>query len=258
MSWAPDGSKILIGGPSRGGETSPLATLNPDGTGYERFVSRQATPDLWVRSSLTRRDPIRSPMTHLAGDGWYPEVDGIMDTVRASDGGDVIRLSNRRGMYASYSPDGWQIGVRRGPGDLGRVCTPLPLPAEARRPPDGSLGDERRRHRSASDRAPMALPHLPELVSDGRWILFSDARGNRRRSPRPDRPSADHAGGSGAARGDLPVMVSRRTRFVFVGGTGSVLGATSSRREETAPDVEQITHTHDINYRTPDWGTTAG
>ena len=39
---------------------------------------------------------------------YHPEVNGIY-TVRASDGGDLVRLTHRAGTHPNYSPDGTQV-----------------------------------------------------------------------------------------------------------------------------------------------------
>jgi Tol biopolymer transport system component len=120
-SWSPDGTKALIGcdfaTPS--GLVRP-ATVNPDGTGFTLLDNPD--PDLSLFCWSWSPDGTR--LACEGGSDLRPERDGLY-TVRASDGGDLFRLTknpygdffccpvrNEDGV-PSYSPDGTQITFTR-------------------------------------------------------------------------------------------------------------------------------------------------
>src|SRR5207249_5627142 len=113
---------------------------------------------------------------------YHPELNGIY-TVRASDGGDLIRITRRDGTYPSYSPDGTQVvfeGVQQPHGACGGFDAPSP---GTQCPPgslpegyvDGSIfvvnTDGTGLHQIASHT--VGFPATPSWSPDGRWILFS-------------------------------------------------------------------------------------
>jgi Tol biopolymer transport system component len=108
--WSPDGTKLAIAGFDRvvvGG------VVNADGTGYHLFDSPDATLNLacvvWSPDS-----------TRLACEGFdeaHPTRNGVY-TVRATDGGDLQRVTTHRDIPCAYSPDGSRLGlIRTNPGD---------------------------------------------------------------------------------------------------------------------------------------------
>ena len=113
-------------------------------------------------------------------------------------------------------------------------------------------------HRIATNMAGLHGP--PSWSPDGRWILFSDLPANFFYVVHPD--------GTGLRR-ITPESVPRLreaidpswspdgTRFVFVGWTGADRYNIFTARTD-GTDVEQITHTRGIYYRSTDWGTNAG
>jgi Tol biopolymer transport system component len=272
MSWAPDGSKILIGvtNPSTN-ETVELATINPDGTGYTELDANTSaylnlgcgafSPDgtRIVLGGSTERDTEAT---------YHPEVNGIY-SVRASDGGDLVRLTHRGGTHPNYSPDGAQVvfeGVQGLQGACGGFNAPSPGTScpPGSRPEgyvDGSVfvvnADGTDLHRIASHMAALHFP--PSWSPDGRWILLPTAE---------NAVYVVHPDGTGLRRITLETVPRLRqaiypswspdgTRFVFVGWTGSDrFNLYTARKDGT--DVEQITHTHGIFYASPDWGTNAG
>jgi WD40-like Beta Propeller Repeat len=229
MSWAPDGSKILIG--AGGG----FATVNPDGTGYEELPPQQAM-------GCGALSPDGTRFIRDFGKGMY--------TARASDGGDPVRLSNFRGMYASYSPDGRQV-----------VFTPIHDRATQLSHHASGLwvvnADGIGLHLVAHQYAVR-----PTWSPDGRRILFES--GSFRAAVidvvRPDwtglrRITLESV--PGLREVIYPSWSPDGTRFLFVGVTRSgERNLFTARRDGT--DVEQITHTQGINYVTPVWGRTAG
>jgi Tol biopolymer transport system component len=230
MSWAPDGSKILIDQQSIDGLAagSGLATINPDGTGYTELPLPQ------IGCGSLSPDGTRFVTGSMKG----------IYTARASDGGDRVRLTNFGGTYASYSPDGTQV-----------VFTP----SHYRPRPNGASGlwvvnaDGTGLHLIAHNYA-----IRPSWSPDGRWILFETAGAA---------VYVVHPDGTGLRRITLestprlrqviyPSWSPDGTRFLFVGVTGSDWNLFTARTDGS--DVEQITHTHGIYYDSPDWGTNAG
>ena len=262
MSWAPDGSKILI---DRQGSVG-LATINPDGTGYAELDANGRTQGCGAFSPDGTRI-VLGGSTELEPDHYFPRQHGIF-TVRASDGGDLVRLTPRNGTNPSYSPDGAQVVFQGVQGPHG-ACLPHAPPGGGSFtcPPgtyrigelDGSVfvvnADSTGLHRIASHLA--ASP--PSWSPDGRWILVG-THGRAVYVVHPD--------GTGLRLIRLESVSRLRqvidpswspdgSHFVFVGWTGSDRFNLFTVRSD-GTDVEQITHTHGIYYRSTDWGTNDG
>jgi Tol biopolymer transport system component len=267
MSWAPDGTKILISdNPSS--YTGLPATVNPDGTGY---IELDVTTNPYLNLGCGAFSPdgtriVLGGSTELVTALYHPEVNGIY-TMRASDGGDLVRLTRRAGTHPSYSPDGSQVvfqGIQGPNGACGgydaRPNTLCPSGSIAEGQLDGSLfvvnADGTGLHRIASQIPGVHSP--PSWSPDGQWILFSAVTA----------VYVVHPDGTGLRRitlewvprlrqADYPSWSPDGTRFVFVGWTGSdrynlfTAGADGT-------GVEQITDTRGIYYLRPDWGTNAG
>jgi Tol biopolymer transport system component len=266
MSWAPNGSKILIEGTSGG--TAP-ATINPDGTGYTELEPNGRTHGCGAFSPDGTRI-VFGGSTTLEDAHYSPREHGIF-TVRASDGSDLVRLTPRNGTRPNYSPDGQQVvflGVQ-GPQGACIPHSPSPSGGTFTCPPgtyrigelDGSVfavnADGTGLHRIASNTA--GFDFSASWSPDGRWILLSGSSGT---------VYVVHPDGTGLRRISLETVPRLRdasspswspdgTRFVFVGWSGSDRYNLFTALAD-GTDVEQITHTRGIPYSSPDWGTNAG
>lgn len=105
--WAPDGGRISVVAESPQGLIF-VGLVNPDGSDYLRFDSRD--PSMQLGCVAWSPDGSR-----LACEGWDdtdPTRNGIY-TVRASDGGDLTRVTSSpdgaHDIPGDYSPDGRQI-----------------------------------------------------------------------------------------------------------------------------------------------------
>ena len=263
-SWAPDGSTILI---AANGGSEGLATINPDGTGYTVLDVDTPTAGCGAFSPDGTRI-VLGGSTELEPDHYSPGEHGIF-TVRASDGGDLVRLTPRNGTNPNYSPDGQRVVFQGVQGPQG-ACIPSAPPGGGSFtcPPgthrigelDGSVFvvnvDGTGLQRIASHME--GLHFAPSWSPDGRWILFSAETDSY----------VVHPDGTGLRRITFDSVPRLRqaiypswspdgTRFVFVGWSGSDRYNLFTAQAD-GTDVEQITHTHGIAYSSPDWGTNAG
>ena len=149
--WSPDGSKISI----------PGATVNPDGTGYTPLAPAP-DPLLILGCNIWSPDGTRLAIEGFSDD--HPELNGIY-TVRASDGGDLMRVTNVGDIPGDYSPDGTRIAF---------------LSAPAHGPRDSlavfTVNTDGTGRRQITPGLANCCP-TPSWSPDGTEILFSSARG---------------------------------------------------------------------------------
>jgi dipeptidyl aminopeptidase/acylaminoacyl peptidase len=106
--WSPDGSQILITNDAAVRTGSPLrpAVVDPDGSNL-RPLDATGNPDLNLGCGDVSPDGRRIALEGFGQDG-HPELDGIY-SVRASDGGGLIRLLGGPVSTPWYSPDGTRL-----------------------------------------------------------------------------------------------------------------------------------------------------
>jgi Tol biopolymer transport system component len=105
-TWFPDGSRILVSSDQAGAQL-PLrpVVINPDGSG-RRVLDATRDPNLQLGCGDVARDESR-----IVLEGFNPANrthDGIY-SVRASDGGDLVRLTAGLDGYPQYSPDDAEV-----------------------------------------------------------------------------------------------------------------------------------------------------
>jgi Tol biopolymer transport system component len=109
--WFPDGDRILITNDAALTATSPLrpAVVAPDGSNL-RPLDAVDDPDLNLGCGSVSPDGTRIA---LEGFGHEDNRRNGIYTVRASDGGDLVRLTSGLDGPPSYSPDGSQVVFMR-------------------------------------------------------------------------------------------------------------------------------------------------
>jgi Tol biopolymer transport system component len=110
--WFPDGSRILITNDRDRGPGSPLrpAVIRPDGSGRV-VLDGTRNPDLELGCGDVSPDGSRIALEGFKEDG-DDSLGGIY-TVRASDGGDLERLTRGHDGPPEYSPEGTEIVFMR-------------------------------------------------------------------------------------------------------------------------------------------------
>ena len=216
--WFPDGRHILITNDAEFTSTSPLrpAVVDPDGSNFRRLDALE-DPDLNLGCGDV--SPDGSTIVHEGFNDQEPGRKGIY-TVRASDGGGLVRLTSGFDGPPTYSPDGAQVVfMRTRPGiqpdgagalfvvdaDGGRPRRITPWGAsflDNAWSPDGEWIAFQRPYGqiflvhpdgSSLHRVPVPLPQgagarTPSWSPDGQWIVFSlqQARGATIWAVRPD------------------------------------------------------------------------
>lgn len=245
--WFPNGSRILITDDAAVGPGRPLrpATINPDGSGLRRLDGTQ-DPSLNLGCGDASPDG-----TWLVLEGFndsHPEVSGIY-TVRASDGGGLVRLTRApRGAsdgYPQYSPNGKEVVFFRN----GSGVSPNGAGALFVVNTDGT---------GLRQITPSGFAFLTQSWSpDGRWIVF-------------ERPYGElylvHPDGSGLHRIPLqlppgsgasnPTWSPDGTRIAFSLQRGSEANIFTVRTDSTG--LQQVTHFTGVEEQNPDWARQTG
>jgi Tol biopolymer transport system component len=106
-AWWPDGSKIWITNDAARSPGHPLrpATIAPDGSGLRPL---DATPNPDLNLGCGDVSPDGSRMVLEGFNDRKKSVNGIY-TVRAYDGGDLVRLTDGLDGYPQYAPDGSKV-----------------------------------------------------------------------------------------------------------------------------------------------------
>jgi Tol biopolymer transport system component len=200
--WFPDGSRILITNDADTAPGAPLrpAVIDPDGSS---FTTLNGTRDLGLHLGC---GDVSSDGTRIVLEGWCRGggCNGIY-SVRASDGGGLVRITDGRDSYPQYSPDGTQVVFLRGkagvqPDGAGALFVVAAEGGGVRRitpwgsafldqawSPDGRWivfqkpygqlflvqPDGTDLHRVAVDLPPHSGAKEPGWSPDGRWIVFS-------------------------------------------------------------------------------------
>ncbi|MGZ5292262.1 MAG: TolB family protein [Actinomycetota bacterium] len=110
-SWFPDGNRILVTNDAEFTPTSPLrpAVIEPDGSSL-RLLDAVDDPDLNLGCGDVSPDGTRIVLEGFGNED--NERNGIY-SVRASDGGGLVRLTTGFDGPPSYSPDGSQVVFMR-------------------------------------------------------------------------------------------------------------------------------------------------
>jgi Tol biopolymer transport system component len=106
--WFPDGNKILITNDEAVGPQTPLrpAVIDPDGSN-RRPLDATRNADLNLGCGGVSPDETRIVLEGFGREG-HPELDGIY-SIRASDGGGLVRLLRGPVAPPRYSPDGTRV-----------------------------------------------------------------------------------------------------------------------------------------------------
>jgi Tol biopolymer transport system component len=159
--WSPDGSRILVTVISADAPARP-ATLNPDRSGFTLLGNPAGTE---TGCSAWSPDGARL-LCHVTSDA-RPGLNGLY-TVRASDGGDRVRLTDNpfdeADIAGDYSPDGARIAFTR--------------QRPSRKGLEGALFVANADGTEPRQITPFGLPdhdELPKWSPDGNEILFGSA-----------------------------------------------------------------------------------
>jgi dipeptidyl aminopeptidase/acylaminoacyl peptidase len=106
--WFPDGTRILITNDAAAGAGTPLrpAVVDPNGSNLQPLDATR-NPDLNLGCGEVSPDGTRIALEGF-GQGGHAELDGIY-SVRASDGGGLVRLLEGPVAPPRYSPDGTRL-----------------------------------------------------------------------------------------------------------------------------------------------------
>jgi hypothetical protein len=164
--WSSDGSQILMSASAPDGRITG-GFFRPDGT----LVRKVALPSGGLNLGCTQAYSLSTG--RLACEGWddnKPSLNGVY-TLRGSDGGDLLRLTNNpaHDIPADYSPDGSKIFFFR-------AVEGFPSIGDQQ---EGSLfivnADGKDLHRVTPNDMPVEVVGNPggRLSADGQWIVFT-------------------------------------------------------------------------------------
>jgi Tol biopolymer transport system component len=243
LAWSPDGSKLLITDLVSGPGRLRPATINPDGSGLKRL---DGTPDPLLDLGCHAWSPDGARIACQGFNDDHPELAGLY-TLRASDGGDLVRVTSDLDLPGDYSPDGTQIVfIRQDPNAPPEVGALFVVNT------DGSG-----LRRITPKR--FALFTGGSWSPDGQWILF--AHDGSLFKVHPDATGLQRiplAHGPGRSSAGAPGWSPDGTRIVFAmarTANGSQVDIFTARADGT--DLVQVTDTPDTDNQ-PDWGTNMG
>ena len=228
--WSPDGRHLSVVADNPQGLLF-VGLVNPDGTGYVQFHS----PDPTLNLGCFAWSPDGS---RLACEGWddtNAARNGIY-TVRASDGGDVARVTTNPGtghdFPADYSPDGRQIVFGR-EGHKGVMFVNV----------DGS------NERAMADQQGGGGRWSPDgktiLTETHRSLLLVPVDGGQPSSIRIDGPILAASGGAWSPDGAW---------IVFSGNAPASPGEDIYIMRADGTDLHQVTNTPGVDEEFADWG----
>jgi dipeptidyl aminopeptidase/acylaminoacyl peptidase len=237
--WWPGGSKILITNDAATGPGQPLrpATIAPDGSNLQPL---DGTEDPNLNLGCGQVSPDASRMVLEGFNDSDPKVDGIY-TVRASDGGDPVRLTHGHDASPHFSPDGTEVSFLR--------------TREGVSPPgSGALFVIQADGAGLRRITPWGFAFLDQSWSpDGRWIAFQRPYGQLY-LVHPDGTELHRIPvvlppGAGALN---PAWSPDGTEIAFSLTRDGAANVYTVRPDGTA--LEQVTHASGVNAQTSDWG----
>jgi Tol biopolymer transport system component len=238
-TWFPDGSRILIQGSTYPGAPLRPATIKPDGTDLTLL---DAAKDPNVNLGCGDISPDGSRLALEGFNDHDHSVDGTY-TVRVSDGGDLVRLTNGGG-EPSYLPDGRVVFGRTEPQHPHKLANFV------------SNADGTGMYRLTPWRSLRFLPggDGPANSSpDGQWIVFPQSDGTLGLI-HPDGTDL-HAIPIELPRGSIaawPQWSPDGTTLVFQLESGGQADLYTVRPDGS--NLVQITNTPNIDETDPDWG----
>jgi Tol biopolymer transport system component len=230
--WSPDGSKLATTADSPFGARP--ATMNPDGSGFTILDATTVIMNLAC--------PSWSPDgTRIALEGFNDEDPSIVHgiyTVRASDGGDLLLVTDKGICPCDYSPDGSRIAFPAGAGQLGVIDID---------------GTDFRLITPPNFNGDSGLSWSP----DGRWIVFNRPGSGNLYIVHPNGTGLQQiplrGAGRGRARAFAPGWSPDGTRIVFSMYTAASGQVDLYTAKPDGSDLMRVTNTPDVDVLA-DWG----